>query len=376
MERNPFVFGKIVKGVHFLNRDQLRKELKTEINNHTNILLYAPRRFGKTSLVLKVFEDIKKQKKSFSGLMVDFYRINTREKFIQFMADEYAKNSGLSFEKLLSFIKNTLSGVVPAIEMDSFGNPTVSLKFTPGQTQRLLHEVLQLPKKLADSGRLVCVFFDEFQEISELNGNDFQKQLRAEIQHHENVSYIFSGSKYHLFHDIFEDQHSPLYHIGKTINLPVIEEKYYISFIVKQLRNINDKFDKESASTIYNLTNGIPYYVQMLAHEVYNLALLNKNGQPAELISLAQDNILANKNDEFLILYENLNLSSRITLDMIIRNQGQALFSEESLAQYPIAASTVKKALTKLIEKGIINKTNTHYTFQDVFFEKWLHRKI
>jgi hypothetical protein len=375
MRINPFVFGKIVKGRSFLNRREERRELITEIENHANIILYAPRRYGKTSLVLKSFEDLKRKRKSFAGLVIDFYSINTKEKFILNLTNAYAKNSGFTFNKLLKFLKNSIQDISPSVEIDQFGNPKINIQFNRRTTDRIFEEVIDLPKKLADSGKLVSVFFDEFQEIVKLNGKNFQKELRAAIQHHDNVSYIFSGSKYHLFTDIFQNRDNPLYHIGKTISIQPIEARYYTQFILKEFQTINQKFDRNAASEIYRIATGIPYYVQMLAHETFNLALLNKNTKPLELVNRAIENIIANKNEEFLLLFESLNRSSKITLDTIIQTEGRELFRKEILSEFRIAASTLNKALSTLIEKGIIYKSESTYSFQDVFFKKWLESR-
>ena len=57
---NPFRYGKEVSGYQFYDRtenfDQLYRTLK---DGSTNVVLYAPRRYGKTSLVLKVQEKFK-----------------------------------------------------------------------------------------------------------------------------------------------------------------------------------------------------------------------------------------------------------------------------------------------------------------------------
>ena len=58
IKTNPFVFGKVVTGRDFINRSQERKEIAAEIENSTNVILYAPRRYGKTSLVMQVFNDL------------------------------------------------------------------------------------------------------------------------------------------------------------------------------------------------------------------------------------------------------------------------------------------------------------------------------
>ena len=58
---NPFSFGGIVKEERFCNRVNELKELKQDILNNQNVLIYTPRRFGKTSLVLKAVEELKEE---------------------------------------------------------------------------------------------------------------------------------------------------------------------------------------------------------------------------------------------------------------------------------------------------------------------------
>lgn len=46
--KNPFYYGGIVKKENFRNIKEEIKELKKDIKNGLNVLIYAPRRFGKT----------------------------------------------------------------------------------------------------------------------------------------------------------------------------------------------------------------------------------------------------------------------------------------------------------------------------------------
>ena len=48
--RNPFYYGGLVRNKFFCNRIDELSELKEDILNGINVLIYAPRRFGKTSL--------------------------------------------------------------------------------------------------------------------------------------------------------------------------------------------------------------------------------------------------------------------------------------------------------------------------------------
>jgi len=108
---NPFLFGKVVTGKHFVDRKSERQEIVSEIEQHTN--LYSPRRCGKTSLVHQTFLDLKRKHTNFCGLVVDSYAVTSREKFLKLLAREYGRYSGMSIEKLLQHLRTGLSGVVP-----------------------------------------------------------------------------------------------------------------------------------------------------------------------------------------------------------------------------------------------------------------------
>lgn len=376
LNTNPFVYGKTVTGKDFVNRKQERNELVNEIENHTNIIMYAPRRYGKTSLILQVYDDLKRKNKKFAGMIIDFYQVNTIKKFIVLLTNQYMKQSGFTLERIMSFLKNTLKGITPVLTVDDKGYPKIEMDISPSRSTSVLENALELPKKLADSGKLVSVFFDEFQEISSLNGNSFQKKLRSIIQHHNNVSYIFAGSKYHLFEKIFIIPAAPLYKSGKTKHLDELPENEIISFVFKHLKKIHPLFTKKDAEEIFSISGSIPYNVQMLSNEVFNLALLNHNQLPKHIISQALTNILYDKNEEFLMTYDRLNTSSTIVLEIILNTEGKGLFRKENLSQYQMAPSTVKKALNSLQEKSIIEKRNNKYIFQDVFFELWLKERV
>lgn len=376
MKINPFVFGKTVTGNDFINRQQERNEIVNEIENHTNIIIYAPRRYGKTSLILQAYHDLKQKNKKFAGMTIDFYQVNSIKKFIVLLTNQYMKQAGLSIERIVSFLKEALRGIKPVITIDDKGQPKIEMDISLSESAGILEDALELPKKLADSGMLVSVFFDEFQEITNLNGNTFQKQLRSIIQHHNNVSYIFSGSKYHLFKDIFITPAAPLYKTGKSRNLDIIPESEYISFLLKHLRKIHKSFTKKEAEKIFFDSGAIPYNVQMLAHEVFNLALINQDQIPDKIINQALTNILYDKSEEFLMTLDGLNASSKIVIEMLLKSEGSGMFKKENLAKYNMAPSTIKKALNSLQEKGIIEKCKNNYLFQDTFFELWLKERI
>jgi AAA+ ATPase superfamily predicted ATPase len=372
--KNPFIFGKVVTGKDFINRFQERQEIATEIENSMNIVLYAPRRFGKTSLIMQVFNDLSKKHNNFCGMVVDFYQVSTKEIFLSLLANEYATKSGYSLEKILTSLKNTIKGISPGISFDESGKPNIEIDVKPVESKQSVEEILNLPKKLADSGKLVCVFFDEFQEAVALNGKNFQKELRSIIQHHHNVSYIFTGSKFHLINSMFNHSNSPLYNIGKSIKLDKIESDKYLKAISSRFKKINPRVNKALVENVYESAGGVPYYVQMISHEIYNLLLINEYYDDSELLKEAIKNIIHSKSDEFLILYDNLSASAKKVLHIICKQNGKKLFGKEIVLKYQIPVPTIQKAVKVLLEKAIIYRENGNYGIQDKFFEQWLKR--
>ena len=51
MTRNPFNFGDLALDEGFTDREQELRELEADILNGQNVVVFAPRRFGKSSLV-------------------------------------------------------------------------------------------------------------------------------------------------------------------------------------------------------------------------------------------------------------------------------------------------------------------------------------
>ena len=80
MTKNPFYYGGAIVDDHFCNRVDEIEELKGNIASGLNLLIYAPRRFGKTSLVLKTLEELKNDNVEY--IFFDIMHISTLDEFI------------------------------------------------------------------------------------------------------------------------------------------------------------------------------------------------------------------------------------------------------------------------------------------------------
>ena len=56
--KNPFNWGKIAIGENFADHKELLKELLLDALSSQNLILYGPRRIGKTSLINEIFSQL------------------------------------------------------------------------------------------------------------------------------------------------------------------------------------------------------------------------------------------------------------------------------------------------------------------------------
>ena len=98
---NPFRYGKEVKGYQFFDRVEAVEELYAHLRDgSTNVVLYAPRRYGKTSLVVKVLERFKSE--GVPCIHFDISRVSSLERFCEEYASAvYALQGGFREHSLL-----------------------------------------------------------------------------------------------------------------------------------------------------------------------------------------------------------------------------------------------------------------------------------
>ena len=57
---NPFSYGTVVKGPFFYARKEECRRIVSTLSGGNNLVLFAPRRYGKTSLVFRAIEELEK----------------------------------------------------------------------------------------------------------------------------------------------------------------------------------------------------------------------------------------------------------------------------------------------------------------------------
>lgn len=370
---NPFKSGGAVTGEYFTDREEEIKTLFLDLASGQNVILYSPRRFGKTSLILEVIRRLKKE--DCLCVYVDLFPISSRRDFAQRLASAIAKDTSRKIEEVVQKIKNYLPRITPKIVLKGETDLEFDLEFEDRELDidRLLTGLYDLPQDIAQKrNKRVVVVFDEFQQIGQINGEEIEKGLRSKIQHHNEVAYVFMGSKRHLMEQIFNNRSRPFYKIGKTFTLRKIPKEKFMVFITRRLKDTGMKMESTLIEKVLELTDGHPHYTQMLMHEIWNESYPGKTVTQDSIKSgLAQ--IFLHEGDAFIALWDSLSPRQKNLLVALASDENILLYSQSAIIKYELGSpSTVSKSLKILKNKEILEQEGGKYIFSDIFFKEWI----
>ena len=373
---NPFKFGSIVSGDYFYNREEDLLRIKQTLSGGNNITLFAPRRYGKSSLVKKTLGELEKE--GYNTVYLDFMSVYSQETFITNYSRAIAESQKASLENTVKKIAQFISGIVPSVSFDSSGSPSFSLSWIADRDkEQTLTDVINLPQKLSSDKKKWIIAFDEFQEVTKLNGDNFEKLLRSCIQHHDNVSYLFFGSRTHLLKDMFNNKNRSFYNSASVMSIGKISETKSVEYLKARFSLSGIIIDDEIAMTILVTAGNVPYYIQFIAYEIWQSAVLdNRSEIESGDVLGAVENILMLKSDYYWELI-NKQTPYRKKVFNAIAHAERELLSGETAQKYNLGAvSTTQKALESFIDDGLVERNNTQYEFSDPFFRMFVLKNI
>ena len=372
---NPFKYGKVVSGNYFYDRKSELARIKLTLSGGNNLVLYAPRRYGKSSLVNKALNELEKE--GYNTVYLDFMSIYSREVFIKNYSNAILEKEKASFEKIIKKLGKLIRGIVPSISFDSMGNPQFSFSWIEGNDKEAtLQDVINLPEKLTSNKNKWIIAFDEFQEITKLNGESFEKLLRSIIQHHKNVTYLFLGSRTHLLKDMFSNKNRAFYNSAMLMNLNVINSDDSIHYLEQKFSKDKIRIPKDVSSYLIERVNSIPYYIQFVAAEIWQQVINKKEILKKKHVDLAINRIIELKSDYYWELI-NRQTNYRKKLLHAISHSNSGIFSKETINKFNLGAnSTTQKAVASFLEEGIMEKFNNKLLFSDPLFKEFLIKNL
>ena len=377
--KNPFEFGRELSAVEIVDREDEVRQVVSTIMEGGRLFLIGPRRFGKTSILRASTE-----KARASGALV-----------LRYNAEAYPNTTVLS-ERIVSDAAKHLTGPVKKAGkkiQEVFGALRPQLTYDPlsdnfsvslaghvrDRTEpALLSETLAGLNQLAASSREpVAVIIDEFQKIVEDGGIQAEGELRAAVQSHDHVGYVFAGSKTRMLSEMTGDEGRPFYRLGSRLFIGPIPREDFRPFISGGFTKARLKIDDDAIETILEVADDVPYNVQRLAHACWADAVTGKTPLTQERVVNVLHTLVSRDDPFYTQIWNRISTTQKKTLQAIAENGSEGLFSSSVLRAHELSSpSTAQTAVKALVDAGIVREQeqggSTTYRFEDPFFVVWL----
>lgn len=372
---NPFKYGREVSGYQFYDRkedcDKLCRRLKT---GGCNVVMYAPRRYGKTSLVAKVLRRLGEED-GIKSLLFDMTMVQNVGRFCEEYANAvYAMVGG--GRELMHKMLECLAGMNPSASVNVAGAVRLKLDLRNALSESEICSVLDLPERLSeDLGNVpVVVAFDEFQDIAALSTDvALEKIFRSRIQKHRNVRYVFLGSKTHLLERMFLDHSRPFYRSAQEMPLskPPAEESR--EFIRSRFSESGIAIGDDRIGEILDLSDNVPYYLQAISFYVFDLVSADRRDEvgPADVESAVSE-LVAASSAYYRELLSGLSDSQRLLVEALAE-EPTAAFDVRYRDRHRLPpSSTIHSAVKELTGDGIVEQNEGVYAVGDPLLKRYV----
>lgn len=371
MNRKPFQFGVPVSDEHFIGRENEQKRLAANLKSGINTILMSPRRWGKTSLINKVAKEIATE--NILVVKMDAFACRSEYDFYNMFSEEILKQTTSKIEEWKDLAKGFIERLTPKVSFSP--EPGIELSLSLGITPKTHspEEVLNLPEIIAKrKGCHIVVCIDEFQQVGEFADSlTMQKRMRSVWQHQKSVSYCFYGSKMHMMTNFFQKKSYPFYKFGDILYLKTIPTETWIPYIKGRFNEYEKVINDTQIAEICNIVEHNSSYVQQLSW----LVLLNTEKFVSSDIILASLQDLIDQNSITFIQQTQSLTSYQINfLTAILDGVSNGFTRAEILEKYNLGtAANISRLKTALIEKELIEITETGVKIGDPVLRMWLH---
>ena len=372
---NPFRYGALALDDAFTDREVEIDELLSDVLNGQDVVVFAPRRYGKSSLVWRVAQDAVAQ-----GVLVAHVNLMTTptkeklaEKLAETIHDDLATTLFRARERLRVFQGLRIT---PIVTVDPYTGK-LSFSFDAGRAPQdvdaTLERLLELPGQLAaERQRKVALVLDEFQEVVDIDPN-LPKLMRSVFETQPEVSHVYLGSKRHMLERIFNDENEPFWRSAKRMQLGVIPPPLFRGYIEKRFAGTGRTVEPGVVNRLLTATLGHPYATQQLCYFLWEET--PEGGLAGdEQYGTALVKLLWSEHAHFGLVWEKAAKAQRLVLSALAKESGRPLVREYRHRHGLPGASTVQRALDALVKDELVARIDGEYRIAEPFLAEWLVR--
>lgn len=366
---NPFLIYGYESPEYFCDRKEETATLISALCNGRNVTLMAPRRIGKTGLIMNAFHTLRINQPEAICFYMDIFATSNMHDFVQTFGNTVLGQLDSASEKALSTLRSFLSNCRMVLSNDILQGTKLTLEFRPEESESTLKGIFAYLKQ---SERECFIAIDEFQQVAEYNdGSNVEALLRSYIQFCPNLHFIFSGSKNHLLSNIFDNPKRPFYRSTEKMYLDILDETVYYDFANSWMERAGIVISQEIFHHIYSLFCGHTWYIQYVLNKIYEASPIEVD---EHIVNKCIAGIVRSNTEDYQRLYNMLTRNQQQLLVAIARQHNVAAINSGEFLQAcgMKGSSSINKALASLINQEFVYHYHEGYQVYDRFLTFWL----
>jgi uncharacterized protein len=378
--RNPFQYGAELKPSQIVNRKNEIRDVTRAILEQGRIFLLGPRRFGKTAILRAASAAAERQGAVVIRLDAEAYP--GVDGLVRAVVLESARKLKSDVAKTGERILRLFSRLRPVISYDPAenswsGSLNAQSAADADQTPMFIDAIDGLALLAAESGQPTAIVIDEFQKVIELGGEAAEAQIRAAIQRHTDLAFVFAGSKTTLLNDMTLNPSRPFYRLGIRHFLGPLPREEFSQFVTRGFEGGAYRVESAAVNAILDLAEDVPYNVQALSSVAWEL-LGDEDGDAVtpKLVGRALRLLVERDGPFYLTVWNGLTTVQQRVLSAAIHEGGVAMTSASVTQRYRVTPSTMSKTLKYLEARQILRREEQKDSFrsrlEDPFFAAWL----
>lgn len=367
-EINPFVFSRPVDPADLIDREGEAAQLVALAEGGHATRLSAPRRYGKTSLLRRVGQDI--ERIGFNYVEVDFYGVLSHADVAARLEKGYRRIRSAprrAADAAIKALRPRVSvGAGPVrVEAGSFELPRESLS-------RLLMGLLDLPLELFErTGTRTLVVFDEFQALLAVDPH-IDGLFRSQIQRHgDAASYVFAGSHPGLMQQLFGTYERPFFDQARVMRLHPLSDADLVEYVGARFE-ASGRDAMPVMDAFLDLVKGHPQRAMLLAHQLWEQTPRGEVATP-ERWQLALEAVFSDYAEALQATWDSLETKEQAVLAALALAR-DPLFSARTLERFGLSKGGAQHARDTLARSGQLHKLGERWQLVDPLLAEWIVR--
>lgn len=363
-------------GQAFLGRETEKAWLSQNIKQRHHTVLIAPRRFGKTSLILNV---LRIQKIPFIEL--NFHLIISAKSVEKKIIDGVLNIMNQFVSTPEYKLKVIRSFFTRAKKKWTIGfKDIIGLELIPDENSNAADNIytafLLLDELLGKKKSKAVFFIDEIQELSKIEESfQIEGALRDFAQRSKNLTFIFSGSNRRLLVDMFNNREKPLYELCDQMTLEKLPKEVYVSYFdLVAVETWGEKLSSESIDKIFQLTERHPRRVYNLCFYLWRLNENKKIAPKSNEVQEAWNYFVGKRLKNTRDALSSLSKGQLKVLAYIALDHHEELSGQRAQRELMLASSSITRFIKILEDEDYIEVKNNHAHIIDPLIKEVLSK--